>query len=68
MYINLAIICVEMKLYSLMSTDNQTGGGGGGGGGGVNIENSKGPRTEPWGMPDKSLQTSDKVDPIFIDW
>ena len=44
-----------------MSTDNRTKGV-------VYNENSKGPRTEPWGMPNRSLQTSDKVDPIFIDW
>ena len=30
-------------------------------------ENNKGPRTEPWGIPNKSLQRSDKVEPIFID-
>ena len=31
-------------------------------------ENNKGPRTVPWGMANNSLQTSDKVEPIFIDW
>ena len=51
MYIKLAIICIEMKLYSIMFTDPV-----------------KGPRTEPWGTPDRSLQTSDKVKPIFTDW
>ena len=30
-------------------------------------ENNKEPRTEPWGTPNRSLQTSDKVEPIFID-
>ena len=30
-------------------------------------KNSKGPRTEPCGMPNRNLQTSDKVEPIFID-
>ena len=29
-------------------------------------ENSKGPRTEPSGTPNTSLQTSDNVEPIFI--
>ena len=28
-------------------------------------ENNKGPRTEPWGTPNRSFQTSDKVEPIF---
>ena len=28
MHINLAVICIEMKLYSFMFTDNQTEGGG----------------------------------------
>ena len=49
-----------MKLYSFMFTDNQTEGV-------VYNENNKGPRTEPWGMPNRNLQTSDKVEPIFID-
>ena len=31
-------------------------------------ENNKVPRTEPWGTPNRSLQTSDKVEPIFTDW
>ena len=31
-------------------------------------ENSKGDGTEPWGMPNRSLQTFDKVEPILIDW
>ena len=30
-------------------------------------ENNKGPRTEPWEMPNNSLQRSDKVELIFID-
>ena len=38
-----------------MSTDNQTEGV-------VYNENSKGPRTEPWRMPNRSLQTSDYVE------
>ena len=50
-----------MKLYSLMFTDNQTEGV-------VYNEKNKGPRTEPWGTPTRSLQTSDKVEPMFIDW
>ena len=37
-----------MKLYSLMSTDNQTERV-------VYNENSKVPRTEPWGTPNRSL-------------
>ena len=61
MYIKLAIICIEMKLYSIMFTDNGTEGV-------VYNENNKGPRTEPWGTPNRSLQTSDKVEPIFTDW
>ena len=48
-----------MKLYSIMFTDNQTEGGGGG-----TMRTTKGPG--PWGAP-RSLQTSDKVEPIFID-
>ena len=54
------IFCIEIKLYSFMLTDNQTEGM-------VYNENSKGPRTEPWGMPNRSLQKSDKVEIIFID-
>ena len=45
-----------------MFTDNQTGGGGGV----VYKENSKGHRTEPWGTPRRSWQTSDKVEPIDL--
>ena len=48
-----------MKLYSFMFTDNQTDG--------VVYNENKRSRTEPWGMPNRSLQTSDKVEPIFID-
>ena len=29
-------------------------------------ENNKGPRTEPWVRPNRSLQTSDNVEPIFF--
>ena len=31
-------------------------------------ENNKGTRTEPWGTPNRSLQTYDKMEPNFIDW
>ena len=40
-----------------MFTDKQTEGV-------VYNENNKGPKTEPWGTPNRSLQTSDKVEPI----
>ena len=50
----------KMNLYSFMFPDNQTEGV-------VYNENNKGPRTEPWGTPNRSLQTSDKVELIFID-
>ena len=60
MHINLAVICIKMKLYSFMFTDNQAEGV-------VYNENNKGPRTEPWGTLNRSLQTSDTVEPIFID-
>ena len=33
----------------------------------MNDENKKGPRTDAWGMPNRRLQTSDKVEPICID-
>ena len=48
MHIKLAVICIEMKLYSFMFTDNQTEGV-------VYNENNKGPRIEPRGMPNRSL-------------
>ena len=48
-----------MKLFSFIFTNNQTEGV-------VYNENNKGPTTEIWGMPN-SLQTSDKVEPNFID-
>ena len=48
-----------MELYSFMFTDNQAEGV-------VYNERNKGPRTEPWGMLNGSLQTFYKVEPIFI--
>ena len=30
-------------------------------------ENNKGPKTEPWGTPNRSLQRSERVEPICID-
>ena len=30
-------------------------------------ENNKGPKTEPWGTPNRSLQSSERVGQIFID-
>ena len=50
----------KMKLYSFIFPKIKLRGS-------VYNDNNKGPRTEPWGMPNRSLQTSDKVEQIFID-
>ena len=47
----------NMKLYSIMFTNNET----------EDSEDNKGHRTDPWGSLNRSLQRSDRVEPLYID-
>ena len=58
--VDLSVICKTMKLYSFVFTNNQTKGV-------VYRENNKGPKREPWGTPNRSLQRPEGVEPIFSD-
>ena len=60
--INLGVICIKMKLYFFMFTNNQTEGEV------YNENNNLGFKKELWGTLTRSLQRSGRVELIFIDW